>query len=255
MKQLNLFKERINICNVFIDNLTFHETLEKIELCLKEKLPHFIVTPNVDHIMIFQNDSLFREIYSNAYLKLADGMPLIWASKFLGVPLREKISGSDLFPKLCELSAKKGYRLFFLGGRPGSALKAKELLEGKYRQIKIVGVYSPHYGFENDKNENDKIIRMIRASNPDILCVGLGAPKQEKWIYKYYKDINVPLSIGIGVSFEFVAGIVKRAPFWMQKAGLEWFWRLMMEPNRLWKRYLFDDMKFFWLVFNQKLGK
>jgi N-acetylglucosaminyldiphosphoundecaprenol N-acetyl-beta-D-mannosaminyltransferase len=247
--------KKINICNVFIDSLTFYEALKKIELSLQKRSPNFIVTPNVDHIMTLQHDRLFAEIYSNAYLTLADGMPLIWASKFLGTPLTEKVSGSDLFPRLCELSANKGYKLFFLGGRPGAALRAREVLEEKYPQIKIVGVHSPPYDFENDKNENDTIVRMIKGARPDILFVGLGAPKQEKWIYKYYKEINVSLNIGIGVGFEFVAGMVKRAPLWMQNSGFEWFWRLLMEPKRLWKRYLVDDMKFFWLVLKQKMQK
>jgi N-acetylglucosaminyldiphosphoundecaprenol N-acetyl-beta-D-mannosaminyltransferase len=204
--------------------------------------------------MKLQNDAEFRQIYDNASLVLADGMPLIWASKFLGTSLKEKISGSDLFPKLCKVAAEKGYRLFFMGGRPGAALKAAEVLRDRYPDIQIVGTYSPPFGFENDREENDKIVRAIKNAKPDILFVGLGAPKQEKWIYKYRNDYQVPMSIGVGVSFEFVSGMVKRAPLWMQRVGLEWFWRLMMEPKRLWKRYLVDDPVFFWLVLKQKLG-
>jgi exopolysaccharide biosynthesis WecB/TagA/CpsF family protein len=210
------------------------------------------VTPNVDHIIKLQKDEEFQQIYRDASLVLADGMPLLWAAKFLGTPLKEKISGSDLFPKLCTVAAEKGYKVFFLGGRQGAAQKAAEALKMKHNALQVVRCYSPAFGFENSENENKKIVGMIKEARPDILFVGLGAPKQEKWIYKYRNQYQVPVSIGIGVSFEFVAGMVKRAPFCMQKIGLEWFWRLMMEPKRLWKRYLVDDLKFFGLVFKQK---
>jgi len=213
-----------------------------------------VVTPNVDHIVQLQKNADLKKVYKDAALVLADGMPLLWAAKFLGTPLKEKISGSDLFPKLCEVAARKGYKLFFCGGREGAADAAKAVLEQKNLGLNVVGTYCPPFGFENDEEENNKIIAMIKDSKPDILFVGLGAPKQEKWIHKYKEKYQVPVSIGIGVSFEFIAGMVKRAPVWMQKAGLEWFWRLMMEPGRLWKRYLIDDMQFFGLVFKQKMG-
>jgi N-acetylglucosaminyldiphosphoundecaprenol N-acetyl-beta-D-mannosaminyltransferase len=248
-----MFK-KIDICGVKIDNINIFEVLQTIENHILKKSNSFIVTPNVDHIVKIQEDSMFKNVYKEASLVLADGMPILWAAKLLGKPLKEKISGSDLFPKLCEVAAEKGYKLFFLGGRPGSALKADEVLRNRYPDIQIVGTYSPPFGFENGKEENDKIIRIIKDAKPDILFVGLGAPKQEKWIYKYRNEYQVPVSIGVGVSFEFVSGMVKRAPLWMQRVGLEWFWRLMMEPKRLWKRYLIDDPVFFWLVLKQKLG-
>jgi len=230
------------------------ETVEEIDYLIKQKAQVFAVTPNVDHIVKLQSDAELRRAYENASLVLADGIPIMWAAKFLGAPLKEKISGSDLFPKLCEVATEREYRLFFLGGRPEAALKAAEILRNRHAKIQIVGTYSPPFNFENDKVENDKIVRMIKDSKPDILFVGLGAPKQEKWIYRHKDEYQVPVSIGIGASFEFISGMVKRAPLWMQKAGLEWFWRLVMEPRRLWKRYLVDDMKFFWLVLRQKVN-
>jgi N-acetylglucosaminyldiphosphoundecaprenol N-acetyl-beta-D-mannosaminyltransferase len=251
---VKILKNKVIILNVKVGNFTTDEAIKRIEVLIKEGKPEYVVTPNVDHIVKLQNDAEFRQIYENASLVLADGMPLIWAARFLGTPLKGKISGSDLFPKLCRVAAKKGYKLFLLGGREGAALKAAEVLRDRYPDIQIVGTYSPPFGFENDNKENDKIFRMIRDPKPDILFVGLGAPKQERWIYKYRNEYKVPVSIGVGVSFEFVSGMVKRAPLWMQRGGLEWFWRLMMEPKRLWKRYLIDDPIFFWLVFKQKLG-
>jgi len=245
--------ETVKIGKIRINNIHLDDVFPAIERFIKEKKPVFIVTPNVDHIVKIQNDTEFLNVYKDASLVLPDGMPILWAAKFLKSPLKEKISGSDLFPALCAVAAERDYRIFFLGGREGSAQKAAEVLKAKHNNLKIVGYYSPPFGFENRKTENEKIINMIKEAGPDILFVGLGAPKQEKWIYKYRDRYRVPVSIGIGVSFEFVAGMIKRAPLWMQKTGLEWLWRLMMEPGRLWKRYLINDMRFFWLVFKQKL--
>jgi len=245
--------ETVTIANVRIANKSFNEVVETIIRWIDDRdPPRYVVTPNVDHIMKLQVDKEFRDVYQQADLILPDGMPLIWASKILGSPLIEKVSGSDLFVKLCERASEGGFRLFFLGGNPGDAKKAKEVLMRKYPLLKIVGVYCPPFGFERDECENSNIEQIIRKAEPDILFVGLGAPKQEKWIHAHYRAIGVPVSIGIGISFSYVAGAIRRAPLWMQKIGLEWFWRLLMEPKRLWKRYLVDDIKFFNLVLKQK---
>lgn len=245
----------IDILGIKINNVSMQETIDVIEGIIKSKAPYYIVTPNADHIVKLNHDSQFRAAYNEAFLLLADGMLVLWAAKFLGKPLKEKVSGSDILPRLCEVSREKGYKLFFLGGKPGSASKAADILKNKHPALQIVGVYSPPFGFENDEAENRRIAGMIRSAGPDILFVGLGAPKQEKWIYRHYKELGVPVSIGVGGTFEFVAGVVRRAPLWMQKSGLEWLWRLAMEPKRLWRRYLVEDMEFFWLVLKQKFSK
>lgn len=245
---------RINICDVEIDNVSMEEAVGKIESLVDRREPSYVVTPNLDHIVKLQKDEEFKQIYAGATLVLADGMPVLWGARFLKTPLKEKISGSDLFPRLCSVAADKGYRLFLLGGRPGAAHKASEVLSCRYPNIQIVGIHSPPYGFEKDIKQVQNIIKLIKDSKPDILFVGLGAPKQERWIYKHHKELDVPVSLGIGVTFEFISGIVKRAPLWMQKAGFEWLWRLIKEPRRLWKRYLIDDMKFFLLVLKQRLA-
>lgn len=243
----------ITIIGTKIDNVTLDEAVSTIIKWIdSHDTPRYVVTPNVDHVVRLQHDNEFRNIYQNADLVLADGMPLLWAAKFLGTPLHEKVSGSDLFIKFCETTARKKCRLFFLGGNPGDAQKAKEVLVRQNPGLLVVGVYCPLFGFEKDEQERKKIVELIKASNPDILFVGLGAPKQEQWIYENYQKIKVPVSIGIGISFSFAAGTIKRAPVWMQKAGLEWFWRTMMEPRRLWKRYFVDDMRFFGLVLRQR---
>ncbi|MFA5499521.1 MAG: WecB/TagA/CpsF family glycosyltransferase [Candidatus Omnitrophota bacterium] len=245
---------KVNICGVYIDNLSMDNAIQQIENYVLRKDSIYVVTPNVDVIVQLQKDQQFKKIYSEASLVLADGLPLLWAAKLFGRPIKEKISGSDLFIRLCEVSSIKGYKLFFLGGREGSALKAAERLKNKFPKIKISGIYCPPIGFQSDRIESEKIAKMVSDCGPDILFVGLGSPKQEKWIFEYRDKCRVPVSIMVGGTFEFAAGVVKRAPIWMQRVGLEWFWRLMMEPKRLWKRYLIDDQVFFWLVLKQRLG-
>jgi len=228
------------------------EAINEIEKLILKREPSYIVTPNVDHIVKLETDVLFQEVYNNANLCLTDGMPLIWISKILGNPIKEKISGSDIFPKLCELSSKKGYKLFLLGANIGIAEKAAENLKNKYEGLSIVGTYSPTYGFEEKEDEINKIIEIVNKMQPDILAVGLGAPKQEKFIYKYREKLNVPVSLAIGATIDFEAGNIKRAPKWMQRIGLEWFYRLYKEPKRMFKRYLVDDMKIIKIVFKYK---
>jgi len=256
MRELyNPVRDRVTICGVDIDRVSFLEAVWRIETMIKGKTPGFVATPNVDHIMKLQRDGSFKNVYRQAALAVADGVPLLWAARFLNTPLKGRVNGTDLFEALCERSEGRGYRLFFLGGRPGAAKQAAEVLTKRHPHIQIVGTYSPPFGFEDSAEESNAIIRMIKEAAPDILFVGVGSPKQEKWMSRYMHEYNVPVSIGIGVSFELVAGMVKRAPLWMQRRGLEWLWRLAMEPARLFKRYLIDDAQFFWLVARQKYKK
>ena len=234
---------RIKFLNIEIDNLTMDEAIKRIDELIINKQPSYVVTPNVDHIVKLETDSEFQEVYKNADLILADGMPLIWISKLKNNPIKEKISGSDLFPAVCKLASNKGYKVFLLGAAEGIAVKAAENLKSKYNGLNIVGTYSPSYGFDSREYEIKKIIKMINEVKPDILAVGLGAPKQEKFLYTYSKQLNVPVSLAIGASIDFEAGNIERAPKWMQNIGLEWFYRLCKEPRRMYKRYLIDDIK------------
>ncbi|WP_337884194.1 WecB/TagA/CpsF family glycosyltransferase [Fischerella thermalis] len=246
---------KINICGVEIDQLCFNEVVEKIvEHVLVGKEPKYVVTPNAQHIVLLQNNARFREYYRQAFLVVPDGVSLLWAAKFLQSSLKGRVNGTDLFEKLCAIAAQKQLKIFLLGGRPGASVKAKEVLEKRHPNLQIVGTYCPPYGFESQLEELAIINSKIREAKPDILFVGLGSPKQEYWIYDNYKTLNVPISIGIGVSFELVSSMVKRAPLWMQKSGLEWFFRLLVEPQRLWKRYIIGNPLFVWLVLKQRIG-
>lgn len=237
--------KRMKFLNTHVDNLTMEEAVEEAKRLILKKQNSYVVTPNVDHIVKIEHDPLFREIYEKADLVLTDGKPLIWLSKFMGTPIKEKISGSDYFPEVCKMAAKEGFSVFLLGAAEGVAKKAAINLMKKYKNLKIAGVYSPSYTFETNAEEIANIIRKINRTKPDILCIGLGAPKQEKFYYKYRDLLDVPLTLHIGATIDFEAGVVKRAPKWVSNVGLEWFYRLMKEPRRLYRRYLLDDVEIF----------
>lgn len=234
---------RMKFMNTEIDNLTMQETLQAINQLIQENKSSYVVTPNVDHIVQLETNRELQEVYKNAALILTDGKPLLWIANWYGTPIKEKISGSDLFPLLCNMAAAKGYKMFFLGAAEGVAKRAAENLTMKYKGLQVVGTYSPPFGFENNQNEMDKIKNMIKASKPDILIVGLGCPKQEKFMYHHCKELGVPISLGLGASFDFEAGNIKRAPRWMANHGLEWLFRITQDPRRMAKRYLVNDRK------------
>lgn len=234
---------RIKFMNTNIDNLTMTETLNEIDKLIHKKNCSYVVTPNVDHIVRLEKDVELQKVYKNASLILTDGKPLIWISKWYKTPIKEKISGSDLFPKVCELAANKNYTMYLLGAAEGVADTAAKNLMKKYPGLNVVGTYSPPFGFEKNEQEMNKIKTQIQEVHPDILIVGLGCPKQEKFMYYHCKELGVPISFGLGASIDFEAGNIKRAPKWMSNHGLEWLYRFSKEPKRLFKRYFVDDLK------------
>ena len=234
---------RIKFMNTCIDNLTMSETLNEIDKLIQKKICSYVVTPNVDHIVRLEKDEELQKVYKNASLILTDGKPLIWISKWYKTPIKEKISGSDLFPKVCELAANKNYTMYLLGAAEGVADTAAKNLMKKYPGLNVVGTYSPPFGFEKNEQEMIKIKTQIQEFHPDILIVGLGCPKQEKFMYYHCKELGVPISFGLGASIDFEAGNIKRAPKWMSNHGLEWLYRFSKEPKRLFKRYFVDDLK------------
>lgn len=243
---------KVSLCGIEVDSVTMEEALSRIEELIRARKPSYVVTPNVDVLVQLQTDPDFKRIYESAALVVPDGMPLLWAARFLGTPFKEKVSGSDLFVELCGLAARKGYGVYLMGAMPGVAVRAAEVLKSRFPGLRVAGAYSPPFGFEKDEAECESIAQRIRDAKPDLLFVALGSPKQEKWTDRFRGRHEAPVSVMVGISFDYVAGTVRRAPRWMQNAGLEWSWRLLMEPKRLWKRYLVDDPKFFRLVLKQK---
>lgn len=238
--------------NTYINNLTMNETIENIEYMIQNKKNSYVVPINVDVVMKIENDEKLKRIIDEADMVLVDGKPLIWISKIKKNKIKEKVSGSDLVPKLCEISNKKGYSIFIIGGKEGVAEAAKQKLKEKYSNINIVGTYAPPFGFENDQEELNKINKIISSVKPDLLFACFGCPKQEKWIYDNYNKYGAKVSICAGATVDFLAGNIKRAPKWMSDCGLEWFYRFLQEPKRLFKRYFIDDMKIIKLLFKYR---
>ncbi len=230
----------VELFGVTMNSMTLEEFLEAVDQQIARNEPGYTVTPNVDHVCLLQKDKALQQVYHEAHYVLPDGVPLMWAGKLCRKPMKQKLSGSDLVYWLTEHAAQKGYSIFFLGAAEGIAEKAAQKLQELYPGFKIAGHYSPPLGFEKDPVESHKICDMIKAVAPDICYVALGTPKQEYWNGRHCEQIGVPCLIGIGASFDFVTGKSKRAPKWMQCSGLEWIWRLTLEPTRLGKRYAKD---------------
>lgn len=246
---MNLTSKKVEIVNVLIDNLSLTELLDNLE-------EGIVFTPNVDHVMKLQRDAEFREIYDLADYKVCDSKIVEYASKFLGTPLKEKISGSDLFPAFYNHHKdNEDIKIFLLGAQEGVAQKARDNINAKVGREIVVGAHSPSFGFEKNQKECLEIVDKINRSGATVLGVGVGAPKQEKWISSYKDRMpNIKIFLAIGATIEFEAGHKKRSPKWMSELGIEWLHRLISEPTRLAKRYLVDDLPFLWLVLKQKLA-
>lgn len=236
--------ERARLGHVPIDRVTFAEALETISALVEARQGGTVFTPNVDHIVMADENAGFRRAYAAADLSLADGMPVVWASRALGVPVPEKISGSDLVSPLMELAEAKGFRVYLFGGADGVASLAALNLQRKYPRLVIAGTASPRVDLREPASQRQGIIEEIRRAAPDLVLVALGAPKQELWIHEAAQALRPAVLLGVGASIDFLAGTARRAPAWVSAAGLEWLYRLVQEPRRLWRRYLVQDPKF-----------
>ncbi len=243
---------RMKFMNSYIDNVTRDEAIVHIEKCIQKRKIGHVMTPNVDQIVRMEKDTYFKEICDNAELLLTDGHPLLWISKWYGHPIKEKICGSDLVPYLCEIAAKKGYSVFWLGAAPGVAQRAAVKLRERFPNLNVAGVYSPPLGFEKDKEEIEKINQMLLDSHADMLFVGMGVPKQDIFIYENMDKYQIPMSFSVGGTIDFIAGEQKRAPRWIRQIGFEWMYRLFSNPKRMFKRYIVDDMKIFRLAWRYR---
>lgn len=228
------------LLGIDIDSLTADEFLARIDEFVESKIPHQISYLNADCLNKCWSNRSYRETIMKSDLVYADGMGIVWASRLFGHPLPERLNANDLLPQFCQQAEEKGHRIFLLGGEAGVAEKAADDLISKYPKLKIVGC---HHGYFADF-ESQAVIDKIRAAGPDILIVGMGAPKQELWIRRHLDDLKVPVVWGVGGLLDYSAKGIKRAPEWMRNIGLEWFWRLCLEPKRLWKRYLLGNILF-----------
>ena len=227
---------RVAILGVAVDNLTMDQVLDAVEAKIAEGGFHQIATANVDFLLKSVHDEELHETLCRCDFVLADGMPVVWASHLLGTGLKERVTGADLVPRLADLSARKGYRIFLLGASEASSSGSAAWMEKTYPGVRIVGRYCPSYQTLEEMDHQEMLTR-IEAAQPDILLVSFGNPKQEKWLAMHRHQLNVPVCIGVGATFDFLSGRVSRAPAWMQHSGLEWLYRTIQEPSRLAKRY------------------
>lgn len=238
-------KNQCQILGIGVDRVNVAEVLEKIKSFIREKSSHEIFYVNSDCINRSFLDKEYRRIIKNADLVYPDGIGVIWASRYTNAPLSERVNLGDFLPQLCKLCAEGGYSIFILAGAEGVAEEAVKNLKKNFPKLHIAGTY---HGYFND-GEEENIIEKINRSDCDILLVGMGVPKQEKWINRNKDRLNVPVLWGVGALFDYYAFRIKRAPVWMRRLGLEWLFRLILEPKRLWRRYIFGNLFFLWRVF------
>ncbi len=245
-----VYMARLNFLNISIDNLSSMELLQQLQS------GGTVYTPNVYHLLRLQRDRDFYQVYKQADYCICDSQILWIVSRLLGRPIREKISGSDLFPAFYNhYKNDETVKIFLLGAAEGVGEEAKSQINQKLQREIVVDTYSPPYGFEDDPEECEQILQKVNDSGATVLAVGLGAPKQEKWIDRNRAHLpGVKVFLAIGATIDFEAGNVPRSPRWMSTLGLEWIHRIVMEPRRLGKRYFNDALPFVWLVLAERLG-
>ena len=248
---MDLTQKRFPIFNTFVDALTMDETVEAVEDIIRTGKPTQHVVINASKINLMQKDERLTQIVNECPIINADGASILWAAKILNIPVKERVTGIDLFLRLVERADEKGYRVFLFGAREGVVKKVAAIFKDKYKNLKIPGVRNGYFSEEEEK----KIAEEIRDAKPHMVFVAFSSPKKEYWIKKYLEVMNVPFVMGVGGSFDVVAGVTDRAPFWMQKCGLEWFYRFVQEPGRMWKRYIIGNFKFVCLTIKTRLRK
>ena len=255
-----MLQSKQHLFGVEIDAFNMDQAVEQVRewvLAPVEQTCQFVVTPNVDHAVLLQENEGLRQAYSSAGMILADGHPIIWASRLLRKPLPERVPGSELVPCLFdafEKSDDRPLKVYLLGAAEGVADRAAIKMAAQWPRVETVGTYSPPMGFEKDAAESQVILDRIAAAKPDVLVVGLGAPKQELWVNQHQDQIQARVALCVGATIDFLAGEKHRAPVWMQRGGLEWLHRMCSEPKRLVRRYARDAWIFPQLVLRQFAG-
>ena len=239
---------RISICNIPVDALTMQQTIALIDKAIEEHRPIHHVVINAAKVVNAQKDEALKESIVSCDIINADGQAIVWAASFLNRPLPERVAGIDLMDNLVKLAAEKKYRIFFLGAKENVVKNVVNVYTEKYGKEIIAGYRNGYF----TKDDELVIAKQIAESGASILFVAMSSPKKEIFLNTYKHLIKMPFIMGVGGSFDVVSGLVKRAPVWMQKWGLEWFYRVMQEPRRMWKRYLFGNSEFIYLVLKEK---
>ncbi|WP_349400307.1 WecB/TagA/CpsF family glycosyltransferase [Clostridium perfringens] len=242
-------EKRVKFLNTYVDSLTMNDTIKYIEKSIinKECIQHVVI--NAGKINLMQKDKELTKIINECPLINADGQSIVWASKFLGNKLPERVAGIDIFINLIKLAAEKGYKPYFFGAKDEVVKKVVKTFKETYPNLNIAGYRNGYFTDE----ESEVIAKDIRDSGADMLFVAFSSPKKEYWIKENMEIMKIPFAMGVGGSFDVIAGKTKRAPKWMQKYGLEWFFRFIQEPKRMFRRYIIGNLKFTFLVLKNKL--
>ena len=246
--------QHVNILGTQVSSITTSDLLADFKVAIqKKKLIQVAITP-VNSILAAHKNPQVQSAYNTADYVLCDGIPVKWASTFLNTPIVERITGLDLLPSLVAFAAVEKFSLFLLGASPGVGEKLKEVILQQYPNCNVVGIYVPPFMPVFDAAENKKMVDAVNTTAPDIVLISLTAPKQDLWITQNKSQLHPALYVGIGGAFEVMAGLAKRAPKWVQKAGLEWLYRFIQEPRRLFRRYFIEAPLFIPLIIKQKWG-
>ncbi len=245
----------VELCGARLAVLTEAKCVQLILDELQQGRGGWLVTMNLDHLRRFAQGGEYAARARHASFMIADGMPLVWASRLQGTPLPERITGSNLIWSLSQGAEAQGHSVFLLGGSKQSSIGAAQRLQERFPHLRVVGVYSPDEGFEQRAEELEQLKQVVVAAQPDIVYVALGSPKQDELIDALRAQLSQTWWLGVGISFSFVTGQVARAPLWMQRAGFEWLHRLLQEPQRLYKRYLIQGIPFSLILFRDALHK
>ena len=243
--------QRFTLLDCPIDNLSLKEVLERIEGFIHRRTPHQHIAINVHKVVQAYRDPKLHKVVQQCHLSCPDGQPLIWLARLMGRPLKLRITGIDLMMQLLTLAANKHYRVYFLGARHAVVSAVVERCQGHYSGLQVAGYRDGYW----KPDQEPEVVEAIRQARPDILFVALGSPQKEFFIHQHLDHLQVPFAMAVGGSFDVLAGRTKRAPVWMQRNGLEWFWRVLQEPRRMWWRYFRDGLVFTYLVLREFLRR
>ncbi len=245
--------DRLEILGCVVDRVSLQSATSKLQELIETGSAHQAIVLSVDSVMHGRRDRRFLDACNQASIVLPDGVPLLWASHLLGAPIPGRVAGSDLFWELCRVAERRSYSCFLLGSTARVLSKLEGILLRRFPRLRLVGSFAPPVSRVFPAEVNDDIVRRVNAAGPDILWVGLGAPKQELWIHDNLMRLDTRLAIGVGAAFDICSGRVRRASPWMQRAGLEWFHRFLLEPRRLFRRYFVEAAPFLPLVLLQSV--
>ncbi|WP_167772682.1 WecB/TagA/CpsF family glycosyltransferase [Ramlibacter henchirensis] len=245
---------QVDLCGMTLDSVGADKLLDHVFASLSRGKGLWVVTANLDFVRRFVKDPAARSLYSDADVRVADGMPLVWASHLQGTPLPERVAGASLIRPLCRRAAEGGWRVYLLGGEPVAAKAAADKLVAEFPKLQLAGLSSPWVGAPPTQAELDDVTATLEQSRPDVVLVALGSPKQELLIRALRERMPHVCWIGVGASLSFISGHLRRAPVLVQKLGLEWVHRLWQEPKRLFRRYVLEDLPFAAVLFSRAVA-